>query len=128
MVLQDDRLDLRVTGHTHFQIRRRGESRRVLELTATGVTSAVAAPVLPLLLGKLDRRAVLGGLMVLLAVAAFVAAVTSAFVVLMVARVLPSFDSPAPINRGEPSVRTVPAGSRVFASQRVTVPWSSKRW
>lgn len=59
-----------------------------LALTATGVTSAVAAPVLPLLLGKLDRRAVLGGLMVLLAAAAFVAASTSAFVVLMIARVV----------------------------------------
>ncbi|HWD81134.1 MAG TPA: MFS transporter [Kribbella sp.] len=59
-----------------------------LALTATGVTSAVAAPVLPLLLGKLDRRAVLGGLMVLLAVSAFVAAVTSTFLVLMIARVL----------------------------------------
>ncbi|HZX05202.1 MFS transporter [Kribbella sp.] len=59
-----------------------------LALTATGVTSAVAAPVLPLLLGKLDRRAVLGGLMVLLAASAFAAAVTSDFVVLMVTRVL----------------------------------------
>ncbi|WP_344192040.1 MFS transporter [Kribbella karoonensis] len=59
-----------------------------LALTATGVTSAVAAPVLPLLLGKVDRRAVLGGLMVLLAASAFAAAVTSAFVVLMVARVV----------------------------------------
>lgn len=59
-----------------------------LALTATGVTSAVAAPVLPLLLGKVDRRAVLSGLMVLLAASAFAAAVTSAFVVLIIARVV----------------------------------------
>ncbi|GAA3118502.1 putative MFS family arabinose efflux permease [Kribbella aluminosa] len=59
-----------------------------LALTATGVTSAVAAPVLPLMLGRLDRRAVLGGLMVLLAASAFAAAITSDFSVLMVTRVL----------------------------------------
>ncbi|MGZ0151131.1 MFS transporter [Kribbella sp. WER1] len=59
-----------------------------LALTATGVTSALAAPVLPLLLGKLDRKAVLGGLMVLLAASAFAAASTSSFLVLMVTRVL----------------------------------------
>ncbi|NUR99552.1 MAG: MFS transporter [Kribbellaceae bacterium] len=59
-----------------------------LALTATGVTSAVAAPLLPLVLGRLDRRTVLGVLMVLLAVSAFAAAVTSSFLVLMIARVL----------------------------------------
>ncbi|MFF0264830.1 MFS transporter [Kribbella sp. NPDC004536] len=58
-----------------------------LALTATGVTSAVAAPLLPLVLGRRDRRAVLGGLMVLLAASAFAAATTSSFLVLMVARV-----------------------------------------
>ncbi|WP_329003199.1 MFS transporter [Kribbella sp. NBC_00709] len=59
-----------------------------LSLTVTGVVSAVAAPVLPLLLGKLDRRAVLGGLMVLLAVAGFVAALAPVFWIFMLARVL----------------------------------------
>ncbi|WP_350281110.1 MFS transporter [Kribbella sp. HUAS MG21] len=59
-----------------------------LALTATGVTSAVAAPVLPLLLGRLDRRTVLGGLMVLLALSAFAAAVTPFYPVFMLARVL----------------------------------------
>jgi predicted MFS family arabinose efflux permease len=59
-----------------------------LALTATGVTSAVAAPVLPLLLGRLDRRTVLGGLMILLAVAAFVAAVTPLYSIFLAARVL----------------------------------------
>ncbi|NIK56687.1 MFS transporter [Kribbella shirazensis] len=59
-----------------------------LALTATGVTSAIAAPVLPLLLGRLDRRAVLGGLMVLLAVSSFAAAVTPFYSIFMLARVL----------------------------------------
>jgi predicted MFS family arabinose efflux permease len=59
-----------------------------LALTATGVTSAVAAPVLPLLLGKLDRRTVLGGLMVLLAVSAFAAALTPSYSIFIAARVL----------------------------------------
>jgi predicted MFS family arabinose efflux permease len=71
-----------------------GESLHVTEgtaglaLTATGVVSALAAPALPPVLGKLDRRTVLGGLMVLLAAAAFVAAVAQAYPVFMVARVL----------------------------------------
>ncbi|WP_427888960.1 MFS transporter [Kribbella sp. GL6] len=59
-----------------------------LALTATGVTSAVAAPVLPLVLGRLDRKAVLGGLMVLLAASAFAAAITSSFLVLILTRIL----------------------------------------
>lgn len=57
-------------------------------LTVTGVVSALAAPVLPLLLGKLDRRIVLVGLMALLAAASLLAAVAPAFGVLTIARVL----------------------------------------
>ena len=59
-----------------------------LSLTVTGVVSALAAPVLPLVLGTLDRRTVLGGLMVLLAFAAFVAALAPVYWVFIAARVL----------------------------------------
>ncbi|MFF0345873.1 MFS transporter [Kribbella sp. NPDC004875] len=59
-----------------------------LSLTVTGVVSAVAAPVLPLLLGKLDRRAVMVGLMLLLAAAGFLAAIAPAYGVFVGARVL----------------------------------------
>jgi predicted MFS family arabinose efflux permease len=59
-----------------------------LSLTVTGVVSALAAPILPLLLGKLDRRIVMVGLMALLAAAGLLAAVAPNFGVLMVARVL----------------------------------------
>ena len=59
-----------------------------LSLTVTGVVSALAAPVLPLLLGKLDRRIVLVALMALLGAAGLLAAVAPSFLVLMAARVL----------------------------------------
>ncbi|MFD3403256.1 MFS transporter [Kribbella sp. NPDC058693] len=59
-----------------------------LALTTTGVVSALAAPILPLGLGRLDRRAVLGGLMVLLAFAAFVATIAPVYWVFIAARVL----------------------------------------
>jgi predicted MFS family arabinose efflux permease len=59
-----------------------------LSLTVTGLVSAVAAPALPLVFGRLDRRTVLAGLMVLLAIAAFVAAAAPAFWGFMLARVL----------------------------------------
>lgn len=59
-----------------------------LSLTVTGVISALAAPALPPLLGKLDRRTVLGGLMVLLAVAGFVAALAPIYPIFIAARVL----------------------------------------
>jgi predicted MFS family arabinose efflux permease len=59
-----------------------------LALTTTGLVSAVAAPVLPLGLGRLDRRAVLGGLMVLLAFGSFGAALAPVYWVLIAARVL----------------------------------------
>ncbi|MGW7681857.1 MFS transporter [Kribbella sp. NPDC054772] len=59
-----------------------------LSLTVTGVVSAIAAPVLPLLLGKLDRRTVLIGLMLLLAAAGFLAAIAPAYSVFVSGRVL----------------------------------------
>lgn len=59
-----------------------------LSLTVTGVVSALAAPTLPLLLGRTDRRLVMVGLMALLAVAGVLAATAPTFAVLMVARVL----------------------------------------
>ncbi|TDD28637.1 MFS transporter [Kribbella turkmenica] len=59
-----------------------------LTLTVTGVVSALAAPVLPLVLGKLDRRTVLVGLMALLGAAGLLAAVAPGFGVLAVARML----------------------------------------
>ncbi|GAA1590665.1 MFS transporter [Kribbella sancticallisti] len=59
-----------------------------LSLTVTGLVAAVSAPVLPRVLGLLDRRIVLVGLMLLLAVANLVAAVAPGFSVLVVARVL----------------------------------------
>lgn len=59
-----------------------------LTLTVTGVVSALAAPILPLLLGELDRRIVMAGLMGLLAAASFLATAASVFGVLMLARVL----------------------------------------
>jgi predicted MFS family arabinose efflux permease len=59
-----------------------------LTLTVTGVVAALSSPVLPLLLGKADRRAVLVGLMLLLAGASLLAAWSPTFGVLVAARVL----------------------------------------
>jgi predicted MFS family arabinose efflux permease len=59
-----------------------------LSLTVTGVVSALAAPALPPLLGKLDRRTVLSGLTVLLAAAAFAAAVAQSYLLFIAARVV----------------------------------------
>ncbi|GAA1564208.1 MFS transporter [Kribbella hippodromi] len=59
-----------------------------LSLTVTGIVAAIAPPVLPALLGKLDRRTVLSALMVLLAVAALAAAIAPVFAVYLAARVL----------------------------------------
>ena len=59
-----------------------------LALTTTGLVSAVAAPVLPLALGRLDRRAALGGLMVLLALGSFVVAIAPVYWMFIAARVL----------------------------------------
>ncbi|MFJ9850245.1 MFS transporter [Streptomyces sp. NPDC101150] len=59
-----------------------------LTLTVTGLVAAVAAPVLTLLVGRRDRRAVLAVLMGTLAVANLLAAYASNVVVLLAARVL----------------------------------------
>ncbi len=59
-----------------------------LTLTVTGLVAAASSPVLPLLLGKVDRRAVLVGLMLLLAAASLLAAWSPTYGVLVVARVL----------------------------------------
>lgn len=59
-----------------------------LSLTVTGVVAAVSAPVLPLVLGRLDRRRVLVGLMALLTIAGLLSAWSPSFGVLVVARVL----------------------------------------
>ncbi|MFI6674044.1 MFS transporter [Kribbella sp. NPDC050470] len=59
-----------------------------LTLTVTGIVSALAAPLLPLVLGKLDRRTVMVGLLVLLAAAGLLAAAAPNFGTLMAARVL----------------------------------------
>jgi predicted MFS family arabinose efflux permease len=62
-----------------------------LSLTVTGLVSAIAAPALPPLLGSLDRRTVLAGLMLLLALGAFAAAAAPVFGVYLAARVLMGF-------------------------------------
>ncbi|MGW2405677.1 MFS transporter [Streptomyces sp. NPDC001739] len=59
-----------------------------LTLTVTGLVAAVAAPVLTLLVGRRDRRAVLAALMATLTVANLLAAYAPNIVVLLVARVL----------------------------------------
>jgi predicted MFS family arabinose efflux permease len=59
-----------------------------LSLTVTGLVAAVSAPVLPLLLGRLDRRTVLVALMIVLAAASLLAAWSPNFGVLVVARIL----------------------------------------
>jgi predicted MFS family arabinose efflux permease len=59
-----------------------------LTLTVTVLVAALSAPVLPRVLGTVDRRAVLVGLMVLLAAASLLAALATTFAVLVVARVL----------------------------------------
>ncbi|MFE5736820.1 MFS transporter [Streptomyces celluloflavus] len=59
-----------------------------LTLTVTGLVAAVAAPVLTLLVGRMDRRVVLIALMGMLVVANLLAANASNVMVLLVARVL----------------------------------------
>ncbi len=59
-----------------------------LTLTVTGLVAAVAAPVLTLLVGRRDRRAVLAALMATLTAANLLAAYAPNIVVLLVARVL----------------------------------------
>ncbi|MEU0532692.1 MFS transporter [Amycolatopsis tolypomycina] len=57
-------------------------------MTVPGFVAAVAAPVVTVAAGRLDRRLVLGGLLVLLALAGFLAAAAPAFWVLLAARFL----------------------------------------
>ncbi|MEV7099531.1 MFS transporter [Amycolatopsis sp. NPDC051045] len=57
-------------------------------MTVPGFVAAVAAPVVTVAAGRIDRRRMLGGLMVLLAVAGFLAAAAPALWVLLVARFL----------------------------------------
>ncbi|NBH11045.1 MFS transporter, partial [Amycolatopsis sp. SID8362] len=57
-------------------------------MTVPGLVAAVAAPVVTVAIGRTDRRLVLAALMVLLAVAGFLAAAAPAYWVLLVARLL----------------------------------------
>ncbi|MFF2083012.1 MFS transporter [Nocardia sp. NPDC058176] len=59
-----------------------------LSLTVTGLVSAVTAPVVPRLLGNLDRRIVLAAAMVVLAAANALTMVASGFGTLMLSRVV----------------------------------------
>ncbi|MEV0648921.1 MFS transporter [Phytomonospora sp. NPDC050363] len=59
-----------------------------LTMTVPGLVAAVAAPIITRVIGRLDRRHVLMGLMVLLAAANFVSAAASNFPVLLASRVL----------------------------------------
>ncbi|MEU6150227.1 MFS transporter [Actinosynnema sp. NPDC047251] len=59
-----------------------------LMMTTPGLVAAVAAPVVTATAGRLDRRATLCGLVLLLAVAAFLAAFAPAFWVVLVSRFL----------------------------------------
>ncbi|HET6706439.1 MFS transporter [Amycolatopsis sp.] len=57
-------------------------------MTVPGFVAAVAAPVVTVAAGRLDRRLVLGGLLVLLALAGFLAAAAPTYGVLLAARFL----------------------------------------
>ncbi|WP_410638941.1 MFS transporter [Amycolatopsis sp. lyj-346] len=57
-------------------------------MTVPGFVAAVAAPVVTVAAGRIDRRPLLGGLMVLLAVAGFLSAAAPAFWVLLTGRFL----------------------------------------
>ncbi|MGP3972660.1 MFS transporter [Streptomyces sp. 8N114] len=59
-----------------------------LTVTLTGVVAALAAPLVPLVAGRLDRRASLAGLALLLAAANALSAVAPSLTVLLIARVL----------------------------------------
>ncbi|MGX2997207.1 MFS transporter [Streptomyces sp. JNUCC 64] len=58
-----------------------------LAVTLPGLAAAVTAPLFPVLAGRLDRRALLGALLALLAVANLVSALAPVFWVLLAARV-----------------------------------------
>lgn len=59
-----------------------------LTVTLTGIVAALAAPAVPLAVGRLDRRISVAGLMVLLAAANAVSALATSLAVLLTARVL----------------------------------------
>ncbi|MDJ1134824.1 MFS transporter [Streptomyces iconiensis] len=71
-----------------------GDSLRISEgsagltVTLTGIVAALAAPVVPLAVGRLDRRLSIAGLMLVLAAANAVSAVATSLTVLLTARVL----------------------------------------
>jgi predicted MFS family arabinose efflux permease len=62
--------------------------RAGLLMTVPGLVAAVAAPVITVVTGRLDRRMMLAGLMVLLAAAGFLAAAASEYWVELAARVM----------------------------------------
>ncbi|WP_425473863.1 MFS transporter [Saccharothrix saharensis] len=62
-----------------------------LMMTAPGLLAAVAAPVVTVATGRVDRRAMACGSVLVLAVADFLAAVASAYWVVVVSRVVVGF-------------------------------------
>jgi predicted MFS family arabinose efflux permease len=59
-----------------------------LMVTVPGIVAAVAAPLVPVLVGRLDRRVLLGGLMALMTLANAVSALAPTYPVLLASRVL----------------------------------------
>ncbi|GAA2699084.1 MFS transporter [Nonomuraea recticatena] len=59
-----------------------------LVVTVPGLVAALAAPLLPIVIGRLDRRWVLAGLIALMAASHAVSAITTSFAVMLAARVL----------------------------------------
>ncbi|WP_202806676.1 MFS transporter [Kribbella catacumbae] len=90
-----------------------GEGTAGLTLTVTGLVAALSAPLLPRVLGTVDRRAVLVGLMVLLAVASLLAAWAPTFAVLVAARSVGPATSLIFSGIAVASVLGVPAGAYV---------------
>ncbi|MDX6281665.1 MAG: hypothetical protein QOH03_2736, partial [Kribbellaceae bacterium] len=84
-----------------------------LSLTVTGLVAAVSAPALPRVLGSLDRRIVLVGLMLVLAISSLLAAAAPTFAVLVAARVLTG------VSMGGVWLLTVGLAPRLVAAQSV---------
>jgi predicted MFS family arabinose efflux permease len=59
-----------------------------LMVTVPGIVAAVAAPVVPMMVGRLDRRVLLGGLMALMTLANAMSALAPSYPVLLGSRVL----------------------------------------
>jgi predicted MFS family arabinose efflux permease len=59
-----------------------------LMVTVPGIVAAVAAPLVPVLVGRLDRRVLLGGLMALMTLANAVSALAPTYPILLASRVL----------------------------------------